>query len=317
MVGAALFEAMGWHASDDVPPLEHLENDVDDDLAALDEAAEAANQGSALFSYAVLLALLLYLGACYVAFAFPPEAVPWEVEFAIPYDPAAMASNCSVAFTRLPAITSSRILTYEIAAISNTTMFHQVLQYTIHVDGVLVLTDLAILPRNETVAFTTHELSDLATGHHVASIELLVPLPGGHEERISTSRRFTLVPDGHKVVKVALPIRQSRKMLSLDQLVAASRPRIVAPLNGTVLRFHETDDRSVRVRYRRPSDGNTTLLLDGRPQPLPLSAPTEWVATTTLADVGPGIHVVTLLVGCDVADHVTFLVASDTVDMHL
>ncbi|OQS01592.1 hypothetical protein ACHHYP_20026 [Achlya hypogyna] len=267
-------------------------------------------EANPLYSFAVLVVLILYLAACFVAYAYPPPVVPWEVEFALPYDPATMTSNCSVEITAPlhGTVTSSRVIEYALAAPDNAShSVHQVLQCTIYLDGSLVMTDLAILPRTGPIAFTTHELPGLAVGKHTVTIELLVPLRGGYEELIRASHDFYLVPPGHKVVKMALSRKSKRPALSLAELAAASRPRLLAPLNATEVPTTEDEPAFVRVRYIPAHESDSSLHLDGKP----LEKGTligNAIVETTAHDLAIGDHIITLTAGDEVVDHVRFTV---------
>ncbi|ETV83583.1 hypothetical protein H257_04281 [Aphanomyces astaci] len=188
-----------------------------------------------IFVHVVMMALILYLGACAYAYLCPPTTVPWEVEFALPMQN--LSSNCSVNIVHPfeGQVTSKNVIEFELHAPSNTTNTSQIMQYTIHVDGVLLITDLAILHRGNPTPFTTDRLQALTNGDHVVTITLVVPLPGGREDVVHVERQFHFVPPGSRIVKLSLAkeLRRSITTLNTCNVHADSCNVIRAPLNGT------------------------------------------------------------------------------------
>ncbi|OQR94017.1 hypothetical protein THRCLA_08276 [Thraustotheca clavata] len=291
----------------DLPPLEVIE---EEELNELNQTKYANSKANDVFAYGVLTLLTLYVCACFFAYMFPPEPIPWEIEFALPYDPSKMTSNCS-AIIRNPMegdITSKRVVEYDIYAPSNTTTFSQVLQFTIYIDNVLLMTDLAILPRNEFIPYST-KLNDLPYGYHEISIELTVPLPGGYEEITQWNRSFH-VPEGSKIVKVNLPKLQPKAppkviKLALSDLITTSRPRILSPQNGSVLRYHQ-DLPFIQLNFIHHKDHNTTILLNGRATTFDIRELSYPIAKVYINGLSSGSYIVTLVVNNYAVDHVSF-----------
>ncbi|ETW02343.1 hypothetical protein H310_05880 [Aphanomyces invadans] len=251
-----------------------------------------------LFVHAVIVVLMLYLAACAYAYLCPLEGIPWEVEFALPTQN--ISSNCTVTILHPleGQVTSRNVIEFELHAPSNTTNSSQIMQYTIQVDGVLFVTDLAILHRRDPIPFSTNALHTLASGDHVVTITLVVPLPGGREDVVHVERRFHLVPPGSPIFKLSLP----------QKSIAPSSPEKTCDAN-----LSDGIEKSDRHVIRSPSNGSAfpreamiafdvdavhvmelTVLLDGvKVQTLPPStdaAATKQVHRGVLVGLHPGHH---------------------------
>ncbi|KAG9402505.1 hypothetical protein AC1031_007118 [Aphanomyces cochlioides] len=245
---------------------------------AASDASIANEQANPPFVYAVFVMLLVYITACVYTYCFPKPLVPWEEEFADGY------------------VTSSNSIKFELFCPSNTTKTSQILQYKIHVDNVMLITDLAILPRDYPVEFSTEEISGFTAGKHIATITLIVPLRGRTEEIITFDRHFHWTPPGTPIVKLALktPWQQS-----------CSLPRILTPVNGTS--FPRDSPILLEIDATNAFAPHMSVVLDGN---IALELQSNKVQRGVLANLAPGPHTIQIMAkdSKQTFDHVFFKV---------
>ncbi|CAK4079014.1 unnamed protein product [Aphanomyces euteiches] len=304
------------HLYHDVPPLEVLS---EEDLSRLNEpkmpkkiapisiaqnpparaasdASIANEQTNPPFVYAVFAILLVYITACVYTYCFPKPVVPWEEEFAV--RATNVSSNCTATFvdSKDGYVTSSNSIKFELFCPSNTTKTSQILQYKIHVDNVMLMTDLAILPRDYPVEFSTEEILGFTEGKHIATITLIVPLRGGTDEILTFDRHFHWTPPGTPIVKLALktPWQQS-----------CSLPRILTPVNGTS--FPKDSPILLEIDATNAFAPHTSVVLDGN---IALELQSNKVQRGVLTNLAPGPHTIQIMAqdSKQTFDHVFFQV---------
>ncbi|KAF0684883.1 Aste57867_23127 [Aphanomyces stellatus] len=275
--------------------------------AASDVVRSPPPQEDATVAYSVLFVLICYIGACAYTYFCPAPSIPWEVEFAIPTSNVSSNFTATIVRPQEGEITSSPSIAFELFAPSIASNAAQVLQYTIHIDDVLVMTDLSILTPNEAVPFETESMV-WTPGDHVINITLAVPLRGGVTETLHFSRRFHWVPPGTRIVKVALPPRVSTPptIVSDDTCMALPQAHILAPHNASTYPF------PAAVPLTLVAAMDVTIQLDGHDvMHLPVGGEKDVVRKGTLDGLAVGNHTVALLSGQTVLSIVSFDVVEE------
>jgi hypothetical protein len=191
------------------------------------------------------------------------------------------------------------------------------LQYNIFLDQKLIWTDLAFMPRDKPVYFSTKDRISfdkdiIQMGSHIVKLEVIVPLPGGYEDTLVVTRQFHVVPEGHKVVKLSLPkAKQKRNKTTTTTTTTcnmndeAQPSRIIAPKNASVYGIRDRIEFHYSTSFLNSNTAAAIIDLDGERVELPQLGTSD-VGKSILLGLRPGRHVLKLVLNNAVADHVDF-----------